>query len=164
MIDRLEISQDTYIINVSATSRDPTKAQRLASTVANDYLASQREARQEALGHVAVWLKGRMDSLQSHVSETEALIDKLKLENGVQDTKSDKVKEQQIHDLNTQLMSAREEVSDKAAHLEQARHVIEANGDIDSIPELTASTALAGTAPEENGAELEPCRPAKQGG
>ena len=142
LIKRLEISQDTYIIFVSATSRDPVKAQRLASTVANDYLASQREARQEALDHVAAWLKGRMDNLQSHVSETEASIEKLKVETGVQDTESDKVKEQQIHDLNTQLMTAREEVSDKAAHLEQARHVIDTNGDIDSIPELTASTAL----------------------
>ena len=145
LIKRLEISQDTYIIFVSATSRDPVKAQRLASTVANDYLASQREARQEALDHVAAWLKGRMDNLQSHVSETEASIEKLKVETGVQDTdtESDKVKEQQIRDLNTQLMTAREEVSDKAAHLEQARHVIDTNGDIDSIPELTASTALA---------------------
>ena len=143
LIKRLEISQDTYIIFVSATSRDPIKAQRLASTVANDYLASQREARQEALDHVAAWLKGRMDNLQSHVSETEASIEKLKVETGVRDAESDKVKEQQIRDLNTQLMTAREEVSDKAAHLEQARHVIDTNGDIDSIPELTASTALA---------------------
>ena len=40
LIKRLDISQESYIISVSATSRDPIKAQRLASTVANDYLAS----------------------------------------------------------------------------------------------------------------------------
>jgi polysaccharide biosynthesis transport protein len=142
LIKRLEISQDTYIIFVSATARDPIKAQRLASTVADDYLASQREARQEALDHVAAWLKGRMDNLQSHISETEASIEKLKVETGVQDAESDKVKEQQIRDLSTQLMTAREEVSDKTAHLEQARQVIATNTDIDSIPELAASTAL----------------------
>ena len=101
LIKRLEISQDSYIIFVSATSRDPIKAQRLASTIANDYLASQREARQEALDHVATWLKGRMDNLQSRVSETEASIEKLKLESGIRDAESDKVKEQQIRDLNT---------------------------------------------------------------
>ncbi len=55
---------------------------------------------------------------------------------------SDKVREQQIGGLTTQLMAAREDVSDKRARLEQARHVIDTNGDIDSIPELTASTAL----------------------
>ena len=142
LIKRLDIYQYSYIIFVSATAREPIKAQRLASTIANDYLASQREARQEALDHVAAWLKGRMDNLQSHASQTEASIEKLKVESGIHDTESDKVREKQIGDLNTELMTAREEVSDKGAHLEQARRLIGANGDIDSIPELTASTAL----------------------
>jgi polysaccharide biosynthesis transport protein len=142
LIKRLDIYQDSYIIFVSATAREPIKAQHLASTIANDYLASQREARQEALDHVAVWLKGRLDNLQSRVLETEASIEKLKVESGVRDSEFDKVKEQQIRDLNTQLMTARAEVNDKSGHLEQARHFIDTNGEIDSIPELTASPAL----------------------
>jgi polysaccharide biosynthesis transport protein len=142
LIKRLDIYQDSYIIFVSATAREPIKAQLLAATIANDYLASQREARQEALDHVAVWLKGRVDNVQARVLETEAAIEKLKVESGVRDSEFDKVKEQQITDLNTQLMTARAEVNDKSAHLEQARRLIDTNGDIDSIPELTASTAL----------------------
>ncbi|HEY1781879.1 MAG TPA: polysaccharide biosynthesis tyrosine autokinase [Roseiarcus sp.] len=142
LIKRLDIWQDSYIIFVSATSRDPVKAQRLASSIANDYLASQREARQEALEHVAVWLKSRVDNLQSRVSETEASIEELTAKSGIHDTESDKVREQQIRDLSTQLMTAREEVSDKSAHLDQARHLIDAHGDIDSIAEFTASPAL----------------------
>jgi capsular exopolysaccharide synthesis family protein len=137
LIKRLDIYQEPYIIFVSATSRDPIKAQRLASTIANDYLASQREARQEALDHVATWLKGHMDNLKSRDLETEASIEKLKAESGVRESESDKVKEQQIRDLGTQLMTAREEVNDKSARLEQARHVIDTNGNIDSFPELT---------------------------
>ena len=111
---------------------------------------------------MAAWLKGRIDNLQSRVLETEASIEKLKVESGIRDTEFDKVKEQQIRDLNTQLMTAREEVSDKSAHLEQVRHVIDANGDIDSIPELTASPALDGAASKKDGIELEPRGPAKQ--
>jgi succinoglycan biosynthesis transport protein ExoP len=143
LIKSLDIYQDAYVIVVSATAREPVKAQLLASTIANDYLASQREARQEALDHVAVWLKGRVDSLQSRILATEASIEKLKGESGFRDSESDKLKEQQIRDLNAQLVIAREEVSDKGAHLDQARHLIDTNGDIDSIPELTASTALS---------------------
>ena len=142
LIKRLDIYQDSYIIFVSATAREPIKAQRLASTIANDYLASQREVRQEALGHVAAWLKERMDNLQSRVLETEASIEKLKVESGVRDSESDKVKEQQIGDLSNLLMTAREEVADKRARFEQAQHVIDTNGDIDSIPEL-AGPAIA---------------------
>jgi succinoglycan biosynthesis transport protein ExoP len=144
LLKGLDIYQDSYIITVSTTSRDPIKAQRLASTVANDYLASQREARQEALEHVATWLKGRVDDLQSKVLEAESSIEKLKVESGIHEaTEVDNVREQQIGGLNTQLMTAHEEVNDKRARLEQARHVIETNGGIDSIPELTASATLS---------------------
>jgi polysaccharide biosynthesis transport protein len=139
LVKRLDIWQDSYIIFVSATSRDPAKAQRLASTIANDYLASEREARQEALDHVAAWLRGHIDDLQSRILQTEASIEKLKVESGVRDSEFDKVKEQQIDDLNTQLMAARAEVSDKRVRLEQARHVIDTNGDLDSIPGVEAT-------------------------
>jgi succinoglycan biosynthesis transport protein ExoP len=139
LVKRLDIWQDSYIIFVSATSRDPGKAQHLASTVANDYLASEREARQEALDHVAVWLRGHIDDLQSRILQTEASIEKLKVESGVRDSEFDKVKEQQIDDLNTQLMTTRANVSDKRVRLEQARHVIETNGDLDSIPGVEAT-------------------------
>ena len=47
-----------------------------------------------------------------------------------------KSKSNKFDDLNTQLMTAREEVNDKRVRLEQARHVIDTNGDLDSIPEL----------------------------
>jgi exopolysaccharide transport family protein len=142
LIARMQIWQDSYIIVVSATSQDPAKAQRLAATIAKDYLANQREARQEALERVASWLKGRVDSLQSRVLETEAAIEKIKADNDIHDIELNTVKEQQIRDLNTQLMNARADVNEKRARLEQARHILDTNGDIESIPELTASTTL----------------------
>ena len=156
LIKRLDISQDSYIISVSATARDPVKAQRLASAIANDYLASQREARQQALDHVAVWLKGRMDSLQSHVLDTQASIEKLKIESGLHDTESDKVQEQQLHDLNTQLMAARAEVNETSVRLEQARHVIDTNGDVNSIPELSGSAMERAARPSNGDVESIP--------
>jgi polysaccharide biosynthesis transport protein len=139
---RLDVWQAAYIIYVSTTSENPIKAQRLASTIANDYLASQREARQEALQRVATWLRGRVDELQSRVLEAESSIAKLKAESGIRDTGLNDVSEQQIGKLNTQLMTARAEVDENRVRLEQARRVIDTNGDIQSIPELTASATL----------------------
>jgi exopolysaccharide transport family protein len=133
----------SYILTISVTSQGPVKAQRLAATTANDYLATQREARQEALQRVATWLKGRVDELQSRVLETEASIEKLKAESGITDTGLNNISDQQISDLNAQLMKARGEVADKRAHLEQARRVINSNGDVLNIPELTASAAIS---------------------
>jgi succinoglycan biosynthesis transport protein ExoP len=142
LLGNLQVWPEAYIIFVSVTSQTPIKAQRLASTIANDYLASQREARQEALQRVAIWLKGRVDDLQSRVLETESSIEKLKAESGIRDTEFSNVSKQQVGEVNTQLMTARAEVNEKRARLEQARHVIDTNSDIQSIPELTASTVL----------------------
>jgi succinoglycan biosynthesis transport protein ExoP len=133
----------SYILTISVTSQDPVKAQRLTATVSDDYLASERETRQEALQRVASWLKGRVDELQSQVLETESAIEKLKAESGITDTGLNNVSDQQVTELNSQLMNARGEVAQKRARLEQAHRVVEGNGDVQSIPELAASVAIA---------------------
>ena len=132
----------TYIISVSVSSEDPVKAQRLAAAVANDYLASQREARLEALERVTDWLGGRMRDLQSRVLETGVVIEKLRSEHGIADDGLGKVADQQISDLNAQLMTVRGEVAAQRARLDQARRVIETNGDVQQIPELMASSVI----------------------
>ena len=120
-LENVQVWHEAYILFVSTTSQNPIMAQRLASTIAKDYLASQREARQEALQRVATWLKGRVDNLQSRVLETEASIEKLKSENDIHDNESNSFREQQISELNTQLMTVRAEVDEKRARLDQVR-------------------------------------------
>jgi len=142
LIAKLQVWQNSYIISVSFTSQSPLKAQRVAATIAKDYLASQREARQQALERVAIWLKSRVDNLQSRVLETESDIEKLKLESGIKNENDFDNMREQVGGLYAQLMKAREDVDEKRARLEQAHHVIDTNGDIHSIPELTASATL----------------------
>jgi succinoglycan biosynthesis transport protein ExoP len=142
LLENLQVWQEAYILFVVTTSHSPIMAQRLASTIAKDYLTSQQEARHEALQRVATWLKGRVDDLRSRVLETEASIEKLKSESDIRDTEFNNYREQQIGELNTQLMKARTEVEEKRARLEQVRSVIDTNGDVESISELTASTTL----------------------
>ena len=142
LLANVQVWQEAYVLFVTTTSQSPIMAQRLALTIAKDYLASQREARQEALERVATWLKGRVDSLQSQALEAEASIEKLKAESETGATELSNLREQQIGELNTELTKARAEVDEKRARLEQVRRVIETNGDIQSIPELTASATL----------------------
>ena len=153
LLGKLEVRPDSYVISISITSQNPIKAQRLAAAVANDYLASQREARQQALQQVAAWLKGRVDDLQTRVLETESSIEKLKAESGIRDTEFSDTREQQISALTNQLSVARAEFDDKRVRFEQAQHVTENNGDIqnlvsapfdfENLKELVPSSALS---------------------
>jgi succinoglycan biosynthesis transport protein ExoP len=139
---KMDVWGDSYIISISVSSQDPIKAQRLASTVANEYLTNQREARQEALKRVASWLKDRVTNLQSSLLETQTSIEQLKAKSGITtDAQLENVKEQK-RELDSQLSAARTEVDEKRAHLEQVRRVLDTNGDIESIPALTASATL----------------------
>lgn len=148
LLEKLQVWSEAYTISVSAASHNPVMAQRLAATIANDYLASQQEARQETLQRVATWLKGRVDDLQSRVSRTEAAIEKLKAESGVRDN----VSETERRELNTQLMAVRAETEKRRADLDQARSVYSSNGningivsvpnDIQSVPGLAVSPEL----------------------
>ena len=133
----------SYILKISVTSEDPVKAQRLAETVADEYLANQREARQDALQRVVAWLKARVDDLQSHVLETESSIEKLKAESGITDTGFNNVTEQQITEVNTQLTNARGEVEEKRAHVDQANRVFAGHGQIYEVPEVLASSVIS---------------------
>jgi succinoglycan biosynthesis transport protein ExoP len=142
LLESLQVWQEAYILFVATTSNSPFMAQQLASTIAKDYLTSQQEARHEALQRVATWLKGRVDDLRSRVLETEASIEKLKSESDIHATEFNHYREQQIGELNTQLMRARTEVEEKRARLEQLHSVIDTHGDVEGIPELTASVTL----------------------
>jgi exopolysaccharide transport family protein len=164
LIGKLTVWPDAYIISISISSQDPIKAQRLAATIANDYLANQREARQEALQRVATWLRSRVDNLQSRVLQTKSDIEKLKVESGIRDPGASNFLAKQVGELTTQVAIARAEVDERRARLDQALKVLEsgdvrniqnltiATSDIQSIPELAASTEL--TALRQKQAEL----------
>jgi capsular exopolysaccharide synthesis family protein len=151
---RLQVGQEAYIISVSTTSENPTKAQRIASTIATDYLANQREARQEALQRVATWLKGRVDNLQSRVLQTKSEIEKLKAKSGIRDLGASNLTQLQVGYLTDQMAIVRAEVDEKRARLDQAEKAVAGGeirdiqnlttpqSDIQSIPELAASTEL----------------------
>jgi exopolysaccharide transport family protein len=133
----------SYILKISVTSEDPGKAQHLAESIADEYLANQREARQDALHRVATWLKGRVDDLQSHALETESSIQKLKAESGITDTGLNNISEQKIAELNTQLTTARGEVEERRARLDQANRYVAGHGQMDELPEVQASTVIS---------------------
>jgi len=140
-VERVPLS---YALEISVTSENPAKSQRLAAAIADYYLAGQREAHLEAVQRVANWLRSRLDELQSHVLEAETSIEKLKAKSGLSNTGGKgNVSEQQISDLNTQLMLARNDVANRQAAIEQARRVLESDVDVREIPQVMDSTFIS---------------------
>jgi succinoglycan biosynthesis transport protein ExoP len=108
--------------------------------VANEYVAVERDARQDALQSAATWLRSRLDDVQSRFSETEASIEKLKGKEGLGDTRAG---EPGVSDLNNQLTLVRAEVAEKRARLDQVRRLSQGGGEIPDIPEIINSSVIS---------------------
>jgi polysaccharide biosynthesis transport protein len=139
---RVDAVQLSYVLVVSTTASTALMAQRLATTIVNDYLAGQKEAQRKALDQLATWLEGKLAELKTRVAETDTQIERLKAESGLSETGKGSVNEQQLADLNTQLMLVRADVAEKRARLEQARQLSATGGNLQDIPEAVASSVI----------------------
>jgi capsular exopolysaccharide synthesis family protein len=139
-VERLGLS---YVLSISITTQDPNLSQRIADAVAKNFFAEELEARSDARGRAAGWLKKWVSELRDSLSETEGEIEKIKAESGLSDAGvMINVTEQQTSELNKQLANVRAEVTEKKLRLEQARHLFEGGGDIQAVPDIMASAVI----------------------
>ncbi len=140
---RVDRSQFSYVLAVSATSRTAERARQIAATLVADYLNGQLDTQRKALDQLAMWLEGKLSELKTRVAETQTQIQTLKAQSGFTDTGKGSLKQQQITDLTTQLTLARADLSEKRARLEQARQLSQGNGSLLDIPETANSSVIS---------------------
>ena len=132
----------SYILNVTARSRDPVLAKQIVDTLLADYLAEQQKSRQQALDQMEVWVSAKLAELKARTTETATAIEKLKAEGGFTDAGKDGSIERQITNLNAQLMAARADVADKTARLEQARQMGSSDGNVQDVPDGSGGSTV----------------------
>jgi polysaccharide biosynthesis transport protein len=141
---QLEQVAFSYVLGLTVGSESPETAYRVATTIADDYLETQRKTRLEQMQRLADWLRSQLDNLGSRVATTEAAIEKLKAEGGFTNAGTHgTLSEQRIADLNSQLLAARADLVAKRAAFDQAQRVLKSHGDVTDIPEVMASSFVA---------------------
>jgi polysaccharide biosynthesis transport protein len=133
----------SYVLAITATSTDASKAQRIATAIAQAYVETQREILIEGRQRAVKLLDQRLVELRDRVLEAESAIEKLKAANGLIDTgNGTNTGTQAIGESNSQLSAAQADVAEKKARYEQARSIVEKKGDIQSIPEVMSSPVI----------------------
>jgi succinoglycan biosynthesis transport protein ExoP len=149
-VERLGLS---YVLSISIATQDPALSQSIVDTLAKNFFAEELEARSDARGRAAGWLKKWVSELRDSLSETEGEIEKIKAESGLSDIGlnatglSVSMTAQQMSDLNklhenVLLADLGAEVLGKKLRLEQARRLYEGGGDIQAIPDIMASAPM----------------------
>jgi succinoglycan biosynthesis transport protein ExoP len=133
----------TYVIRISVSSSDPVKAARLAQAVSEAYLRDQLQAKNEAAHHATLWLMDRLGEMRKELIRSEEAVSAIRRKYGLTATdRGATVASQQITELNAAIGAAEAELSRKQAKVEQARHVQESGGNVESLPEVMASNVV----------------------
>jgi succinoglycan biosynthesis transport protein ExoP len=99
---RLDVRREgrSYVISVSVTSADPSKAARIANGVADAHLTDQLEAGYDAARRASDWLSDRLEALRAELRASEDAVEKFRAENQLVATLTGTVTEQQLSELN----------------------------------------------------------------
>ena len=135
----------TYLINIAVNSSDPVKAARLAQAVSEAYINDQLRTKYDAAHHATAWLEDRLQEMRKQLIRSEEAVAEVRQKHGL--TAIDgggisTVANQQVSDLNVAIGAAETELSRKQSKVEQARHVRQSGGNIESLPEVMASNVI----------------------
>ena len=135
-------AERTYVVDVSVTSRDPTKAARIANAIAQAYLAEQTDVRSDAARQISQSLSARLTELKDRVRQAEDRVETFKARNNILGASGQLVNEQQLSELNNQLGMARARTAAAKSRLDQIEHVRIPKEEIGAFPEAVQSQTI----------------------
>ena len=133
----------SYVIALRITSEDPAKAAGIANAVADQYLASQVEAKYAAARRATDWLSRRIEELRGEVLEAEAKIVEYRSKNNIIDTEQGSPVTMQLTQLNTQLALSQAQRAEAEARLTQTRSLVNGGGGIQAAAKVLTSPLMA---------------------
>ncbi len=118
----------SYVISLAFLSEDPVKSARIVNGMADEYLASQVEAKYEAADRAIDWLRQRIEQLRGNVRDAEAKIVQYRTKNHLVNTEQDNPLTLQYFQLNTQLALAQAQRAEAEARFSRARGMLDSGG------------------------------------
>ena len=126
-------------ITVSATSRDPRKAARIANALVKAYLDDQVGGRHAATSQTTDWLQGRANDLAAQLQAQNEEIQRFKASNGLADAgPGGSLVDQQLAGINNQIVQARSDLDQKVAEQQSM-----AGGDPANASRVTSQPLIA---------------------
>lgn len=110
--------ETSRVIQIEFTSEDPAKAALIANKLADTYINQQLQVQYEAIRRTMSWLNDRVDALRKEVRDADQAVEKFRTQSGLlQGTRGERLSDQQISELSSQLMLARSRRAESEARL-----------------------------------------------
>ncbi|WP_336813891.1 exopolysaccharide transport family protein [Bosea sp. MMO-172] len=132
----------TFVIDISATARDPDKAARIANALAEAYLEDQAAVRAEAAQKATSALTSRLEELRNRLRIAEEKAEKYKEANNIVGVGGRSLGEEQLSLNNAQLVAARTRATEAKAKYDQIAGTRASSIEAGAIPEAVASNTM----------------------
>ncbi|MEJ0079109.1 MAG: GNVR domain-containing protein [Alphaproteobacteria bacterium] len=133
----------TYVVDLTASTRDPEKSARIANAIVTAYLEDQADARTTAAKRATEALSGRLQELKDRVREAENQAETFKAQNNLVSASGQLVSEQQLSELTNQLTAAGAKADEAKARLDQIDILRRGKADAGAIAEAVQSQTVA---------------------
>jgi succinoglycan biosynthesis transport protein ExoP len=138
-----EIVKTSRVIQIQFTSEDPAKAALIANSLADAYINQQLRTQYETIRRTMSWLNDRVDALRKEVKTADQAVEKFRSQSGLlQGARGERLSDQQISELSSQLMLARSRRAESEARLSQLRNLARSDA-MASLAEVVNSPLIS---------------------
>jgi exopolysaccharide transport family protein len=134
--------RNTLLIEIHYTSGDPTKAARIANSIADVYLQSQIEQKERATEQASQLLEERIVGLRERVGEAERRIERFRSDNNIFDADGFLLVDRQLAREMETLVVARKQTAESKARYELARRMMLQGEGQDSVADVLQSQTV----------------------
>lgn len=127
----------SFLLRIRAESEDRNLAAKIANTYADTYLLDQLEAKFDAVRRASGWLNEHLGQLRDKVRDSDRAVQLFKEQHNLAEVRGGTVTMQQLAELNSQLIIATGERSQKEANLRQLQQQVE-SGQVDASSVLAS--------------------------
>jgi polysaccharide biosynthesis transport protein len=125
-----------YVLSISVTSPDPTRAAQLANAVANAFLVDKLDTRYEAAKRATDWLGDRLVGLRKQLRQSEEAVADFRAEHGLVQSGNLTLTQQQLSELNAKLIDAKADLAQKKSRVNLLNSLEAKGGSIESMPDI----------------------------
>jgi uncharacterized protein involved in exopolysaccharide biosynthesis/Mrp family chromosome partitioning ATPase len=138
-VERLE---RTFVLDLSVSSRDPARAAELANAIAQAYIDEVEAMHSDPGRQTGAAIAGRLEALRARALEAEKGVEDYRAANGLVGIRDALPVEQQMKNLNDQIVSTREHISEARARADQIETARRKGGDVGAIASQLDLTTL----------------------
>jgi capsular exopolysaccharide synthesis family protein len=134
----------TYVIEITASSTDPLRAQLIANTYSDVYIASQVNRRVDTAQRANSWLSRRLAELREDVQTKESAAETFRVQHGLMAAQGASLAESQITNVQTQVLQAQADLAEREARFRQLQDLRRSGASLETMGNILNSETIRG--------------------